>query len=86
MISGYNRAKVTGGHHMQLQFKDFCKDESNIYMADLVLAQGEHTVGHKHNFYEFFVVLEGTFIHYCNQKETKLTKGMCKIHSTRSLS
>ncbi|MGL4345070.1 MAG: helix-turn-helix domain-containing protein [Cellulosilyticaceae bacterium] len=61
---------------MELKFKDFCKDESQIYMADLVLRENDNTEGHCHDFYEFFVVLEGEFVHYYNDKVYILKKGM----------
>lgn len=64
---------------MKLEFKDFCKDDSRMYMADLVLLEGDHTEGHCHDFYEFFVVLEGEFIHYYGDKLERLTKGMCRF-------
>ncbi|MGL4799732.1 MAG: helix-turn-helix domain-containing protein [Cellulosilyticaceae bacterium] len=64
---------------MRLLFEDFCKDESAVYMADLVLTKDDFTEGHCHDFYEFFVVLEGCFLHECDGKKSQLTPGMCKF-------
>lgn len=64
---------------MQLHFYDFCQDASNIHIADLVLKAREYTTGHYHDFYEFFVVLEGTFIHECDEQKLKLEEGMYQL-------
>ena len=37
------------------------KKEDRFHIADLVLKQGEQIVPHRHDFYEFYVVLKGKF-------------------------
>lgn len=65
--------------NMQLYFKDFCLDCSKIHIADLVLEAHDYTLGHHHDFYEFFVVLEGIFVHEWDGQRQQMSKGMYQV-------
>jgi AraC-type DNA-binding domain-containing proteins len=55
----------------------FCFDKllsksKQFYIADLALRGGMSITGHNHDFYEFFVVLQGQFEENCNGKHMTL--------------
>ena len=48
-------------------WKQYVTDKQvTFYIADLVLKPGEQIEAHCHDYYEFFVVLKGTFLERCN--------------------
>lgn len=53
----------------KLLLSEFVKLEQRFYMSDLVLEKGEITLPHTHDFYEFQVVLEGSFTEEWNKTE-----------------
>lgn len=55
-------------------FRNYAHDDDHFYMADLILHKGEQIKPHCHNFYEFYVVLQGEFEELYNQKRTVVTK------------
>ena len=50
-----------------------------FYIADLVLKPGEQIEAHCHDYYEFFVVLKGTFLERCNGQELVMQPGMGQL-------
>lgn len=62
-----------------LYFSYFRQNMRCFYIADLELPGDRNTELHTHDFYEFLVVLSGSFIHELNGKKTKLEKGMAQI-------
>lgn len=56
------------------KFLSFIKGNENFYVADLYLSEGERTLSHNHDFYEFFVVISGDFLEVCNGEHATLTR------------
>ena len=51
-------------------WKQYVTDKQvTFYIADLILKPGEQIEAHCHDYYEFFVVLKGTFLERCNGQE-----------------
>ena len=47
-------------------WKQYVTDKQvTFYIADLILKPGEQIEAHCHDYYEFFVVLKGTFLTMC---------------------
>ncbi|MGL5346467.1 MAG: helix-turn-helix domain-containing protein [Peptostreptococcaceae bacterium] len=63
----------------ELDFNDYCIDETKLYIADLRLFKGKYTTEHNHNFYEMFIVLNGKFKHLVNGKDELLKSRDLKI-------
>ena len=63
------------------EFSHFVPDDGNFYIADLNLQRGESTSCHKHDFYEFHVVLQGEFLETCNGSNMLLQKA--DVHMLR---
>jgi AraC family cel operon transcriptional repressor len=57
-----------------LEFKNFAKKNRKYYVADLELKKRDHTNDHTHNFYEFFVVMQGEFKEHFNGMNLILDK------------
>lgn len=65
----------------QLSFLDYAAQGEHFYTADLTLPQGETVTPHTHDFYEFFVVLQGAFREFWNGGEHTVTK--MQVHVLR---
>ena len=58
-------------------WKQYVTDKQvTFYIADLILKPGEQIEAHCHDYYEFFVVLKGTFLERCNGQELVMQPGM----------
>lgn len=57
-----------------LELKNFITNEDKFYIADLSLELEEVTTSHTHDFYEFYVVLEGVFEETSNKKKRIIYK------------
>ena len=61
-------------------WKQYVTDEQiTFYIADLVLKPGERIEAHCHDYYEFFVVLNGSFLECCNGQELVMQPGMGQL-------
>ena len=61
-------------------WKQYVTDKQvTFYIADLVLKPGEQIEAHCHDYYEFFVVLKGTFLERCNGQELVMQPGMGQL-------
>lgn len=55
-------------------FSQYVSDEKELYIGDLAL-RGDDSVGlHNHDFYEFFIVIQGQFEEICNGKRILLKR------------
>lgn len=55
----------------ELHWSDYISgSQQHYYITGLVLRPGEKLVAHRHDFYEFFVVIRGEFLDHCNGKAT----------------
>ncbi|MDF2543130.1 MAG: hypothetical protein K0S47_2848 [Herbinix sp.] len=59
-----------------LEFSDYARGNKKHYIADLELSKNSFTYAHKHNFYEFFIVLNGEFEELFNTEKLILAKRM----------
>lgn len=61
-------------------WKQYVTDKQvTFYIADLILKPGEQIEAHCHDYYEFFVVLKGTFLERCNGQELVMQPGMGQL-------
>lgn len=58
----------------RLEFKDFAQNNRKYYIADLELKKKDHTYAHTHDFYEFFIVMQGEFEEHVNETNLVLEK------------
>ncbi|MEG0692073.1 MAG: AraC family transcriptional regulator [Oscillospiraceae bacterium] len=57
-----------------LEFKDFAQNNRSYYIADLELKKEDYTFAHTHDFYEFFIVMQGEFEECFNNTNLILKK------------
>lgn len=59
----------------RLCWTDYVTDpRQRFYISDLLLEPGGSILPHSHDYYEFFVVLQGEFTETCRQGSTKLSR------------
>lgn len=58
----------------KLKFEEFIIKNRKYYIADFKLEKDEKNIPHAHDFYEFFVVMQGEFLEKINSQEYMLEK------------